>query len=246
MLDLTDKLRAYIDKVEKETGRSVLIQTTQDFGVSGMMARFLEHPTHILVEVAPNIPHDQFAQSIAHEVTHGLLAYARRYRRLGNPKRPPTPLEANTVSLLATMVEDIVVNKIIHENGFQPFAPNYLSVVREETKAARKGRDYYRQFQDPLFKDRFMVFRYIMAWGFLQFYDLDKYARKTLSRFESEFKSVYPNQYKLAGQVKDIITKNNIFTPEGYCSAIKIGLALWGLNDLVELQSYTGSAVQTT
>ena len=61
------------------------------------------------------------------------------------------------------MIDDIVVNRIIQKEGFTPFGPRYLNMVEKETKAARKGSDKpYAEFSyDPLFKDRFMVFRYL-------------------------------------------------------------------------------------
>ena len=237
MFLLSDKLQAYIAKIEKETRRQVLIQAVQNVGLSGMTARFSEHPTNILIEVVQAFQHDeQIEQSIAHEVTHGLLAYAKGYCLI-EYKHTLTKLESDSIGILATMIEDIVVNKIIQENGFLPFTSIYLETVKKETKALRKNQDYYQQFQNP-FKDRFMVFRYIMAWGFLKYYDLDESSRKIIARFENDFRLSRPKQYKDAYQIKEILLQHNIFTAEGYCQAISESLKLWELNNLVNINSY--------
>ena len=237
MYRLSDKLQKYIAKVEQETGRQVLIQTVQNVGLSGMTARFSEHPTHILIEVAASLQRDeQTEQSIAHEATHGLLAYSKGYCRT-TPKHSLHSMETNSISILVTMVEDIVVNKIIQENGFWAHEATYLETVKKETKALRKNQDYYREFQNP-FKDRFMVFRYIMAWGFLQYYDIDESTRTVLARFENDFRLSRPKQYKVASQIREILLQNDIFSADGYCQAIKESLRVFELDHLVNIESY--------
>jgi hypothetical protein len=237
MYQLSIKLQAYIAEVEKETGRQALIQTVKNVGLSGMMARFSEHPTYIFIEVVQTIRHgEQIEHSIAHEATHGLLAYAKGYCQL-KPKHTLATLESDSIGILATMIEDIVVNKIIQENDFPPYSSAYLETVKKETKALRKNQDYYHQFKNP-FKDRFMVFRYIIAWGFLQYYDLDEASCKIIARFENDFKLSRPKQYKAASQIKEILMQHDIFSAEGYCQAINESLKLWGLENLVSLNSY--------
>jgi predicted SprT family Zn-dependent metalloprotease len=237
MFLLSDKLHAYLAKVEKETGRQVLIHAVQNVGLSGMTARYSEHPTHILIEVVQALQQDeQIEQSIAHEATHGLLAYAKGYCRI-KYKHTLTRLESDSIGILATMIEDIVVNKIIQENSFLACSSKYLEIVKKETNALRKNQDYYQRFQN-LFKDRFMVFRYIMAWGFLKYYDLDESSRKIIARFENDFRLSRPEQYNAANQIIEILLQHNIFTAEGYCQAISESLKLWELNDLVNIDCY--------
>jgi hypothetical protein len=234
---VTAQLEAYIKWVSQETGREIVINVSQDLGVQGMQAAIRDHPTHIHVLVSPDLAGERFEQSIAHEVTHGLLAHARNYCRFAPSTRPLTPFEADSASLLLTMIEDIVVNKILYDNDFHPFASGYLDTVEQETRSARKGRDYYSQFENPLFKDRFMVFRYIMAWGFLQYFPLDRHSRKVLRRFERGFANAYPSQYDMSNQMKEIILRHDIFLAEGHGRAIKEALEAWGLGELLDVRS---------
>jgi hypothetical protein len=66
------------------------------------------------------------------------------------------------------MIEDLVVNKIMHENNFQLLPKRYINRVKDEIEDLRKGKDCYENYNkySPIFKDRFMVYRYILAWGF--------------------------------------------------------------------------------
>lgn len=239
MYYLSEKLQTYIAKIEKETGRQVLIQSmATNIGISGMSAYISDHPTHILILLESDIKeNEQLERSIAHEVTHGLLRYAKEYCIL-MPTYSLTKLELDTLNILTTMIEDIVVNKIIQENGFSPFSTSFYETVRQETEAAHERQDYYQEFQDPLFKDRFMIFRYIMAWGFLEYYDLDESFQKILASFEYEFKLSFPRQYKSACQIKDIILQHDIFSAEGYCQVIKKSLKLWELDNIVNVKTY--------
>ena len=132
------------------------------------------------------------------------------------------------------MIEDIVVNKIINEENFQPYPYDYLDKIQANTKLVRKGKVNIPQFQDHVLKDRLMILRYMGAWGLLKYFNLDSFSRRVISKFIKSFKKSYPNQCEAAEQIEEIILENNIFTPEGYYKAIKRCLELWNLVDLVK------------
>jgi hypothetical protein len=235
MFNITPKLQGYINKVEKETGRKVIIELSKDLGLAGMQASFITDPIYIRIYLSSNQVGLQLEQSMAHELTHGFLAYAVGYCQY-DPKRGISGLDKQSVGLLFTMIEDIPVNHLLEKEGFQPYAYNYLDVVKDETKALNKGVDYYRpNFKDIAFRNKFKVFRYVQAWSFLEFFTLDLSTKGILQRFEKAFRYNLPRQYKTAIQVKDIIKSNDIFTPDGYSKAIKSCLELWQLADFVEV-----------
>ena len=165
------KLSKYLRKVEVETGRKVELRFAAKPGIAGMPAAFKLDPSCLLIllKEGTDLGNPEIEHTIAHEATHGYLLYKLGYS-YPREKRKPTRNEMEHVSLLVTMIDDIVVNRIIQKEGFTPFSPRYLGQVERETKAARKGSDKpYDGFSyDPLFKDRFMVFRYILAWGFVK------------------------------------------------------------------------------
>lgn len=234
MLELSEKLNAYIEKIEKETGRPVSIQMVQDVGLRSMRAVFELDPECIRVKIDQNIEMEDFEQSIAHEITHGFLAYKKKYCQLDYVQEP-NEIEGKTIDIIVTMIEDIVVNKIIQEENFQPYPCDYLNKIQNDTKNIRKSKGKIpRLHQEPVLNDRLMILRYIGAWGFLKYFNLDSFSRRVIYKFTKCFKKSYPKQYEAAGQIEEIIIENNIFTPRGYYKAIKRCLELWNLVDLVK------------
>ena len=234
MLELSEKIKAYIEKIEKETSHSVLIEMVQDVGLRGMKAEFELDPEYIRVKIVQNIETEKIEQSIAHEITHGFLACKKKYCQL-EYLHEPDEIEENSVIIIVNMIEDIVVNKIIQEEYFQPYPYDYLDKIKNDTKNIRKSKGELPQLhQDSVLKDRFMILRYIGAWGFLKYFNLDSFNRRVISKFIKSFKKSYPKQCVAAEQVEEIILDNNIFTSEGYYNAIKRCLELWNLVDLVK------------
>ena len=237
MLELSEKLKAYIEKIEKETGRSVSIKMVQDVGLRGMKAAFEIDPEYIRVKIVQNIETKKYEQSIAHEITHGFLAYKKKYCQLDYVQEP-NEMEGKSIDIIVTMTEDIVVNKIVQENNFQPYPYDYLDKIQNDTKNIRKSKGKLPQLhQDPVLNDRIMILRYIGAWGFLKYFNLDSFSRRVISKFIKCFKKSYPKQYEAAGQIEEIILENNIFTSEGHNNAIKKCLDLWNLTNLVEINT---------
>lgn len=241
---LSDKLKKYIKKAEEETGRSVLIKNVQDVGLNGMSAVFRLDPKHILVEIVEKkfcdlkgeIDQEGIECVIAHEVTHGLLAYKKKYYQFNIVGRR-NELEEDSVSLINSMIEDLVVNKIMHENNFQLLPKRYIKRVKDEIEDLRKKKDCYENFNKypPIFKDRLILYRYMLAWGVLRYFIPGKIDKETIYKFLKIFQKSYPRQYEEAEQIIKIILENDIFTPEGCCKTIKRCLALWNLTNLVEI-----------
>jgi hypothetical protein len=234
MIELTEKLRGYANKIIKETGRQILIHTTIDIGISGMAAYFVEHPTHIFIGISSDMPIELLEQGLAHEFTHGLLAYGRGYCRVRS-RDQAGEADKQSLTLLVSMIEDIVVNKIVQSEGFETIPAVYLEEVQRETVSALQGRQHYGVFPDPVFRERFMVYRYIQAWGFLRHIRMGNAERIPLVRYEKAFREAYSKQNKMASKVKAAILKNDIFTSAGYHAVVKEVVKLWGLENVVEI-----------
>lgn len=230
--DFSPKLQSYIKEIEVKTNMEVVIQTVTDLGFPGMEAAFIPDSKDILVKVKKGLDKVTLEQSIAHEVTHGILTYGYNYPT-PEVKPPVTPTQKETIQLLITMIEDIVVNHIIYENDFSPFSPAYIDQVINEIKAAENNKDYYSDFQDVDFKNKFKIFRYIMAWGFLQYFSLSQNETAILSKFVKKFQYYFPGQYRVAKEIERTILMNDIFTVEGYKKIIVECLRLWNVDDLV-------------
>ena len=175
--------------------------------------------------------------SIAHEITHGYLRYALGYCIPSAEKPPASADVAKAVNIVFSMVEDIVVNQSIQKEGFEPFHASYLEMVREETDAAcrRDSSIYELPGCNHWLRNKFMVLRYIVAWGYVKYCCLSPVNKKLIEEFLDEFPKAFRGQYKMASQIKEIVLKNDIFTAEGHMNTIKAILMLWKLDDCVEL-----------
>ena len=80
-----------------------------------------------------------------------------------------------------------------------------------------------------------MITRYIIAWGFLEYFELSEDAFEILKKYTDVFKDTYPLQYDIASKIKVIITNNNIFSSHGHCKAMIDILKLLKFYDLVKI-----------
>lgn len=216
------KLQDYLNKIEMETGKEVKILESPHLGLKGMWAGYRYHPDFIIVIIRSGIQktNETLERSIAHEVTHGYILFKKNYCR-AEFNSSISVNEKKDIQMIFTMVDDIVVNKIISESGFKPFGEEYLQVVKREIDSMLSGIDFYRQFSDDLlFDDLLMITRYIIAWGFLEYFELSEDVFQILKKYIHVFKDTYPLQHDITGKIKEIIAENDIFSSEGHCRAM--------------------------
>lgn len=235
--EFSNKLQNYLEKIEKETGKEVKILESPHLGLKGMWAGYRYHPDFIIVIIRSGIEksNETLERSIAHEATHGYILFKKNYCR-ADFNDSISENEKKDVQMIFTMVDDIVVNKIISENGFEPFGEEYLAVVQKEVDSMLAGVDFYHQFSDDLlFDDLLMITRYIVAWGFLEYFELSEDAFDVLKKYTDVFKDTYSYQHDIAEDIKVIIKNNNIFSSEGHCKAMIDILKLLKFYDLIKI-----------
>lgn len=231
----SDKLTSYLKKVEAETGKEIKILESPHLGLKGMWAGYRYHPEFIIVIIRSGIEktNEALERSIAHEVTHGYILFKMHYCR-ADFNHPISENERRDIQMIFTMVDDIVVNKIIVKSGFNPYGIEYLNMVKKEIDSMIAGIDLYRQFSnDLLFDDLLMITRYIIAWGFLEYFNLPDEDKEILKKYINVFKDTYPLQYDYANRIKNIILQNNIFTSKGHCNAMIEILKLLKFYDMI-------------
>ncbi|MBA7581476.1 hypothetical protein ES708_23381 [subsurface metagenome] len=239
ILKLSEKIKAYIEEVKKETGYNVSIKSFPDKG-----ARVTLDHRHKYIRVRinegefKNESEEEIDYTIAHEVTHEFLSLKKKYCRIKLVNCGPEEKEA--IFFLSTMIEDIVVDKIIHEKNYIPCFTTYRDDVKRDIKFIcdkGKGEYFCEKYNDPTYKskNKAMIFSYILAWGYLTYSNSDKIDKKTLYKHLKIFQKLCPKHYEEAKKIKEIIFKNDIFTTKGYNNAIKECLYLWNLKDLVDV-----------
>lgn len=237
----SQKLSEYLKKIETETGRHIKFLESHDLGIKGINAAYRYHPDYILIILNPETlrPPEDTERSIAHEATHGYLMHKLGFCRPVFSEGADENYERD-VQLIFTMLEDLVVNKIIQNNGFYPFGREYLLMVRQEIKVAHEGEEvgesFYRRFaEDPHLEALLMISRYIIAWGFLKYYTLEPEEAELIGEFVETFQKFYPDYYKFAAKVEEIIEGEDIFTAGGECKAVGMILRLFKLNEGVQI-----------
>lgn len=237
----SEKLNLFLQKIESETGRQIKFMESSNLGIKGITAAFQYHPHYILIILDPEYPRQSsdIERSIAHEATHGYILYKLGFCR--TQFNPDVSDEyKRDVQLVLTMVEDVVVNKIISLNGFPPYGTEYLPMVREEINIAHggeeAGEEFYHEFAAaPHLEALLMISRYIIAWGFLKYYDLKDDDGNLIKEFTNTFKRFYPDYYQFAREIEKIMDEKDIFIGKGECEAVRDILRLFNMDQGVKL-----------
>ena len=239
-IKLSPRADALIEWVRQETEKPVNINFVDNIGIN-MPARFTITPDQIRIDIVmgKQQSNDDVDHSACHEAIHGYLIHKRGYY-FPEPIVKLTPEDARLLSLVGTTIDDIVVNKILEDSGIKPISPTYIRMVKKEIKAMNEGKDIYREFLEVgrIFHEKFKVFRYVMAWGTLNYYTLLLDDRKVLSRFMKHFKRYYSTHVNEADGIIHHIIEHDIFTREGHRSTFGYVCDLWRLGEKIRLSTY--------
>lgn len=237
-LTFPPKLLKYIEHVEHQTKRRTRFEYVDGFNLSGHSFGFRLDPHSLCIGVirGNNLDDLRAERSIAHEITHGLLIYGLGYYAL-TAKETASDEDIQHLSLLS-FIDDIVVNKIIQEQGFPVFGATYYEMLNKEIQAARCGVDIYDPSYSTLFKRRYMASRYILSWGAIQYYDLDPDDRNLLTEFLRVFQKAFPRPYMVAKDIEELILKNDIFSTVGHKHTLENILKQWNLENCCSLDCF--------
>lgn len=234
ILKLSEKVKEYIKNVEEETGYIVSIK---DFKGRGAIVTLDNENKYIRVEIneeeSKNESEEEIDYILAHEVTHEFLSLTQGYCRIRADSKTN-----EKILFLVSAIEDIVVDSIIQENNFSSNHDFYLNEIRISNKGIRKhahkNRNYFDADKGDI-KFIHLVADYILAWNYFKYSKPDKIDKKALHKFLKTIQKFCPKQYEEAEKITSIITKNGIFTSEGYNKTIMECLKLLNLIDLVEV-----------
>ena len=222
----------FLEWIKTETGKPIHIEVTNDIGAN-MSARYTTFPDEIKIGLSPSLlkDKDSIDNSVCHEAVHGLLEHKQGYY-FPHVIEPLTIEESRLCSLVMTMINDIVVNKILSDNGFSPFSAKYIPQVQREIKALNNNEDCYKEHLETgiTFYNKFKIFRYIMAWGFLKFYKLNEEDGKIISRYIKHFERYLREHIDEVKDITKLVEGNDIFTAEGNLFVVTELFRRWGLS----------------
>lgn len=239
--DFSPELNKYLKKIQAETGREITFQENTNLGIKGITAAYQYHPQKLIIILNPEYRRakEDVERSIAHEATHGYILYKMGFCRSKYSEGVFSDYKRD-VQIIFTIVEDLVVNRIIADNGFSPFGHEYLPTLKEEIRVAREGEEageaFYHQFTDNLHREALlMISRYIIAWGFLRYYNLKPEEERLVREFTQVFEKYYQDYYRYAARVVEILEEKDIFKSDEECQAIQEILKLFKMDMNVEL-----------
>jgi hypothetical protein len=185
-----------------------------------------------------DLKHPDTESSLAHEVTHRRLIYEKGYC-FPYPLQALTEIDISSVGLIGTMIDDIIVDKIIKDEGFAPFTSKYFPRVKEETKGILQKTDFYSFLsENETIKARFITYRCVFAWGVQTYFKHKRDRLETLLGYRRAVKKMHPKEYEMANEAINLMKGNNIFTPTGHFNVIKGILPLWKLDAKIGLRTY--------
>jgi len=248
-LRLPKKINNFLDKLIANSNKRVSLREVASFGISGMKVAFDYDEDNFYIDILESYANDldeadkeDFYRSVFHEAMHGWLLLVEGFYMLESKEKfHLSDEEMKIKSILFSMISDIAVNFRIRKEGFSPFPSSYPSVVKNETEAFRVKKDYYSSLRElgDFFCSKFKINRYISAWSFVRYFDLDENAKSILSNFFSSFKEGLPSEYEECERIIDLIEQNNLFSSEGQKVVMAKISEMWGLagkTNLIQLK----------
>jgi hypothetical protein len=229
--------------VEAATGMPINFQFMPEGDIApGMQTAFGYDSSSIFIMLPQGTTRigRRWEHSVYHEATHGLLLFNQGYHTFER-REALTSEETKLAMILGSIVDDIVVNKIVSEEGVQPFGYYYLQTVKQENMALKNGRDPYAAHLKigPDFGAKFKICRYILAWSFLEHFRLVYLNRRLLRRYLRLFSESFPDQIPETEKSVDLISSHNIFSPQGHGVVIREISRLWGISGKVAMVVYS-------
>lgn len=234
--DLPKKVKDYFLRVERETQGNIILKAVSSLPSGMVAASNLEKGNrNIIISVVLRAFKNKtdLCQSLVHEATHGLLLYGKGYYML-EPETGTVPSleEIQLRNILGTMIDDIIVNFTIKQEGFAPFSEKYIPMVEKETECIIQGKDIYATHLQTgmVFYSKFKIFRYMLAWSFIEYFNLEDEIVLLLRKYLECFKDKFPKEYAECKEIIILLKKYNIFSPENHKIVCEEISKLWGLD----------------
>lgn len=240
---LPQKVRDYFKRVKEKTKKNILLESIHpSMFAPGMTAAFSYNTNNIIIAIVPDVFKkgitDDLCRSLIHEATHGLLLFGEGYYTI-KPKNV-TNLSKEEIELrnrLATMINDIVVNYKVQQEGFPAFGENYIPMIRKEIKYINQGKDIYAANLQigNIYYSKFKISRYIMAWAFLKFFELEDDVKLLLNRYLTCFRNNFLEEYNECKEITNLLNKYDILNPKEHKIVIARISEMWELDAKTEI-----------
>ncbi len=228
-LTLTSNVQEYKNTIEKEIGIQIPIHIEN--GSLPFQACFDSAQISIRIQSSyfAAISQSEFDQCIAHELTHALLRFKENYPSI-EPEDLENPIHCRLAAVLATSLEDIVVEKRILDQSLGTLPSCFNRAVEDLYKFAKRNKVLsYIPCSDPLLKQWTIISKLIMVWSYQQNFLLTENQQTQVKRMYKAFERNYHKEYLIFEEIKNYIISSNIYTSVGYLNLLKGLLIKWNL-----------------
>jgi hypothetical protein len=236
------RLLSYMQDVESATMKAVTIAPYPDATPNDNIGASLElgpDISKIMIQFRPLRPiSDPITEkSVAHELTHALMIYAQGYQIPCAPKDVST-YSVQTAAEIVDMVDDVIVDSIIHRRGFVIDAPEQMKSAERnlrvfELATNRNQIDPYEP--DPIRAEVNSVSMFIHAWALPRYVKLRPQAYEVYKKLVRRFPQIMKTEFKKAQALKKTFIMNDIFTLQGRTQVAISALELWPIDERIYL-----------
>jgi hypothetical protein len=229
LLNLSQEVRCYIAKVEEKTELTIkFCHEDSDLCKRRFRARcIVERPKDILVKMClENLPTQLDLETcIAHEITHGLLARSEKYVHPISVVRDK--IMAKKAEMIGNILEDIVIYKIVEQEGFLSTCPIEVEHINGLAEAIEQSSIEDPVTYDAMLKDKvsqsiIRVGIYIDCTHAADEISLEEGSKKIFERYLTAYRKRHFDEDKFhITAFEDAISKYYISKPEGFRSAVE-------------------------
>lgn len=243
----------YIEKVEQATHRPISISPYDDATRDDEFhAEFRMGPSfsHIVIRFRPiREPLDRSVETlIAHELTHALTVYSYGFHIPCAPQAVST-YNVQTAANIVDLVDDVVVDIMIHRRGFNVATPELLDSIKHNLQIIRQAKssseiDPYEP--DSVRAEIMLVSNYIHAWALPRYIRLDSTTASIFRAFTRRFPQILKTHFAKAKTIKKSFLANDIFSADGRTRVVIDALSLWPVDERIYLAKITPPSSPTS
>jgi hypothetical protein len=224
--EFSDKLTAYLGKVERATGREAIISMGTGHPAAKAELR-RESPFILDIHIAQHVRMSpaEFERLVAHKAAYGLLFFARGYPSWKAGEL--SGFEIFRLNTLSSAILDTVADVEAFKAGFG-IDEEMIPAAKRVLKAVRQGEDIFREDMPPEMRTLGIVQTALKPWSlYIHLKALPE--KETIGSFLRAMEKAYPREWEIIRHCRAAILANDIFTPEGYAAAFRSVLGVFGI-----------------
>jgi len=178
-------------------------------------------------------------RALIHEAYHGILNFSEGFLKLIAKEGVKFTNEENYIATqIRTMIDDIIVNYKVSQQGFPKFGRNFLPYIERSINLIDKKQDPFRNEKERFGENacsKFKISRYIFAWAYIKYFKLEEKESLLLNRFLSRFRNNFMTEYKECKEITKLFNNYDIFKIKDHEIVTKKIAEMWQLSEKTEM-----------